>query len=281
MITGSKAEIAVLRVFCAEPFRYFSVQELAKRVKILEELGRNEMLLKERKVYRLNYSNILCKRLKLLFDSEFVLSLDIGKRILRMVERIVYECSPDSVVLVGSAAVGKHVGESDVDFLVIASKKEVPLLDNVNVVVMNRRELERKFMKGDDFIVSALSRGRVVYDKEDFINFYTKPLPVFSSEVIREKIETCEKLRDRAYNLLRVNAEKGSEEVLNLAIQCARVIPLKKGVIPGVKREIVKQIKSENKRLSEIIENLMNGEKVEKGEVVDYLRFCSELISEF
>ena len=61
----------------------------------------------------------------------------------------------------------------------------------------------------------------------------------------------CEKLRDRAYNLLRVETEKAREEVLNLALQCARVILLKKGTIPGVKREVVEvveQIKSENRR---------------------------------
>ncbi len=288
MITGSKAEIAVLRIFCTEPFRYFSVQELAKRVgisrswiyKILEELERNEMLLKERKAYRLDYSNILCRRLKLMFDSEFVLSLDIGKRVLRTVERVVYECSPDSVVLVGSVAAGKHVSESDVDFLVIASKKEIPLLGNVNVVVMDRTEFEREFMRGDDFIVSALSRGRIVYDKEYFVNFYSKPLPVFSIEVIQEKIEMCEKLRDRTYNLLRVDMERAREEALNLALQCARVILLKKGKIPGVKMEVADQVKNENRKLAKIIENLMNGERVGKRDIVDYIRFCSELISE-
>jgi len=288
MIAGSKAEIAVLRVFCEEPFEYFSVQELAERLgisrswiyRILEELEKNEMLLKERKSYRLDYSNILCKRLKLLFDSEFVLSLNIGKRVLNLAERIVYECSPDSVVLVGSVAAGKHVSESDVDFLVIASKKEIPLLGNVNVVVMSRMEFERKFVKGDDFIVTALCRGRIIYDKEYFISFYAKPLPAFSSEVLQEKIETCERLRDRVYNLIRVDTERAREEVLNLALQCARVILLKKRIIPGVKREIAEQIRNENKKLAKIIENLMSGKKVGEGDLINYIRFCSELISE-
>ena len=56
------------------------------------------------------------------------------------------------VVLV---ALGKHVSESDVDFLVIASKKEIPPLGNVNIVVMNRREFERKFMKVMKVMISS------------------------------------------------------------------------------------------------------------------------------
>ena len=287
MISGSKAEISILRTFCREPFRYFSIKELAENVKIskswvyrvIGELERNEMILKERKTYRLDYSNIMSRRLKLFFDSEFVLSLSIGKRVIELVNRIVYNTSPDSVLVAGSAAVGKYADESDIDFLVVASKKEIPQINNVNIVVMEKNDFERGFMKGDDFIISSLSYGKLIYDREYLINFYSKPLPPFSAEVLHEKIELCERLRKRAYSLLRVDVNRARDEVLNLALQCARIILLKKGMIPGVKREIPDQIEKENEKLAEIIRSLLERRKIEETEIIHHLKFCSELIS--
>jgi len=187
--------------------------------------------------------------------------------------------SPECVVLVGSVALGRHVEERDVDYLVISSRKEVPLTGNVNIVVLDRKEFERKFIAGDDFIVSALAYGKVIHDREYFTGFYAKPLPAFSTEVVQEKIEMCEKLRDRVYNLVRVDEERAKEELLNLGLQCARVILLRKGVIPGVKRDIPEQVRSENKELAEIIKRLMS-RKPGRREMLEYLKFCSKLISE-
>jgi len=42
--------------------------------------------------------------------------------------------------------------------------------------------LRKKYLKGDDFIASSLSFGKIIYDEEYFIRFYEKPLPIFSSE---------------------------------------------------------------------------------------------------
>jgi len=150
------------------------------------------------------------------------MSSRLKDKIIDVGDRIIYECKPSSVVLVGSVAVGKEKDTSDMDFLVISSKKQVPLLkENVNVVLMSKNEFEKKYLKGDDFVISSLSFGKIIYDKEYFVKFYEKPLPVFSSDVIQEKIDYCRKLRNRITHLAGSDVDSAKEELLRI---CEEII---------------------------------------------------------
>jgi len=283
MIIKTEAELNVARVFCNEPFHYFSVSELVKKAgisrtwtyRILDKFKKFNMLIEDRKSYKFDFSNMICKRLKLFFDSEFIISSRLRDRIFNVAERIIYECKPVSVVLVGSVAVGKEKETSDIDFLVISSKRDVPLLkENANVVLMNKSEFEKKYIKGDDFIISSLSFGKIIYDEEYFIRFYEKPLPIFSSEVIQEKIDYCRKLRNRIVHLARSDMDLAREELLNLALQCARIILLRNRIIPPTKHEIANVVRKYNKDVAKVLNDLMRDKRISKEKMIEYLRMC-------
>lgn len=290
MIIKTETELNVARIFCNEPFSYFSISELVDKAgisrtwayRVLGKFRRFDMLLENRKSYKFDFSNIICKRLKLFFDSEFITSLSLKERIINIADRIIYECKPVSIILVGSVAVEKERKTSDIDFLIISSKKskkEVPLVkENVNMILMNIDEFEKRYFKGDDFIISSLSFGRIIYDREYFIGFYQKPLPAFSDEIIQEKLDYCRKLRDRVYALLRSDVDSARKELLNLLLQCARVILLKNRVIPPTKHEVADAVKEYNKELAEVLGHLMRDEKIGKKKMVEYLRVCEEII---
>jgi len=150
MIIKTEAELNVARVFCNEPFHYFTISELVRisrtwAYKVLDKFKKFNMLIEDRKSYKFDFSNIICKRLKLFFDSEFIMSSKLKDKIANIAERIIYECKPVSIVLVGSVAVGKEKETSDIDFLVISSKRDVPLLkENVNIILINKSEFEKK-----------------------------------------------------------------------------------------------------------------------------------------
>ncbi len=287
MIIKTEAELNVARTFCNEPFHYFTISELVKKAgisrtwayKVLDKFKKFNMLIEDRKSYKFDFSNIICKRLKLFFDSEFIMSSKLKDKIVNITEGLIYECKPASVVLVGSVAVGKEKETSDIDFLVISNKREVPLLkENVNIILMNKSEFEKKYFKGDDFIVSSLSFGKIIYDEEYFIRFYEKPLPVFSSEIIQEKIDYCRNLRNRIVHLARSDMDLAKEELLNLALQCARIILLRNKVIPPTKHEIASVVRKYNKNIAKVLNDLMKDKKVSKEKMLEYLRVCEEII---
>ncbi len=244
--------------------------------RFLNKFKKFNMLIEDRKSYRFNFSSIICKRLKLFFDSEFIMFSKLKDKIVNIAERIIYECKPVSLVLIGSVAVRKEKEASDIDFLVISNKKEVPLLkENVNIILMKKSEFEKKYLKGDDFIVSSLSFGKIIYDKEYLIKFYEKSLPVFSSEVIQEKIDYCKRLRNRIVHLARSDMNLAREELLNLALQCARIILLRSRIIPPTKHEIVSIVRKYDKSIAKVLDGLMRDKKISRekcSNILEYVR---------
>lgn len=288
MILEKESEIKVLRNFCENPFDYFSIAEISKKTglsrnwvyKIIEKFEKIKILSKAKKGYKLDFSNIFCKRLKLLFDAEYLNSLDkkISGSIFNISNKLIFELNPQSVVLVGSIALGKLRKESDIDFLVIgdASKEKIPYFENCNIILLSEEELREKYLKGDDFIISALLFGKIVDDKNVFIRFFENPLPIFSEESIQEKIKYCEKLEERIYTLLRTDEKKACEELLYLALQTARIVLLKNRVTPKTKYDISSQVKPFNKNIANIIEELLE-KKVRKEEMLEYIKTCTEV----
>jgi len=170
MIIEEKSEIKVLKNFCNNPFEYFSILQMSKKVKIsrnwmykimskFEQFG---ILERSEKRYKLDFSHLFCKRLKLLFDAEYLSSLDENMKnsVFDIAHKIIFEINPQSVVLVGSVAFNEQKKESDIDFLVIAEKKEIPYFENCNIVLLSEKEFKEKYLKGDDFIISALYSGK-------------------------------------------------------------------------------------------------------------------------
>lgn len=292
MIIEKGSEIKVLRNFYNNPFDYFSISEISKKTKvsrnwiykIINKFEKNNILLKSGKKYKFDFSNLFCKKLKLLFDSEYINLMDkeIREKVLNIANKLIFEISPKSVVLVGSVALGEQKKESDVDFLVVGRKKEIPHFENCNIVLLNEKELKEKYLKGDDFIISALLFGKIIYDNNIFINFFESPLPIFSQQIIQEKIKYCEKLEERIYTLLKTDKEKAREELLYLALQVSRILLLKNRIAPKTKYDIAEQVSEFDKKLAGMVRELLkkrNLGKLPKGKILDYVRECMELIS--
>lgn len=288
MIIEKESETRVLRNFCNNPFDYFSVAEISKEVKIsrnwvyrvMNKFERFEILQKSGKKYKLDFSVLFCKRLKLLFDSEHLCSLnkELKNSVFDMANKIVFEMNPETVVLVGSVALDKQRRESDVDFLVVGGKGEVPGFENYNLVLLGEKELKEKYLKGDDFVISALLFGKIFFDKNAFIKFFESPLPIFSQETIQEKIKYCEKLEERVYALLKVDEKRAREELLYLALQVARIILLKNKVAPKTKRDIAGQVKPFNKKLAGTIRELLKKKKLSKERMLTQIKTCMSVI---
>jgi predicted nucleotidyltransferase len=288
MIIEKESEIKVLRNFCDNSFDYFSIAEISEKTKvsrnwiykIINKFEKFNILEKSGKKYKLDFTNLFCKRLKLLFDSEYLNSLDlkIKNKILNIANKIIFEINPESIVLVGSVALNKQKKESDVDFLVISENKKIPYFEDCNVILLNLQELKEKYLKGDDFIISALLFGKIIYDNNIFIKFFESLLPFFSQELVQEKIKYCERLEERIYVLLKTDEKKAGEELLYLVLQVARIILLKNKIVPKTKYDIAEQVKQFNKNIANIIKELLKKKKVNKEKMLDYIKVCMNVI---
>lgn len=287
MILEKESEIRVLRAFYDEPFDYFSVAEISEKAKIsrnwsykvIDKFEKSGILMTFGKKYKLNFSNVFCKRLKLLFDSDYLNSLndDVKRDVFNMANKMLFEINPQSIVLVGSAAVQKMKKGSDIDFLVIGENREkVPMFVNSNIVLLSYREFKERYAKGDDFVISALVFGKIIHDDTTFIKFFESPLPIFSEELIQEKIRYCEKLEDRVYALLRTDVDEARNELLYLALQAARIILLRNRIIPKTKHDIAPRVSEFDSELAKIIRKLLREEKVKTDEVLDYTKRCMQ-----
>ena len=163
-------------------------------------------------------------------------------------------------------------------FLVISKKKSIPYFENCNIVLLDEKEFKEKYLKGDDFIISALLFGKVIYDNNIFIKFYENPLPIFSQEIIQEKIKYCEKLQERIYVLLKTDEKKAREELLHLALQSGRIILIRNRIIPKTKHDIAEQVSQFNKKIARIIKELLRGKKLRKERMLDYIKDCIRVV---
>lgn len=290
MILEKESEIKVLRNFCNFPFEYFSVAQISKKTKIsrnwvykiINKFERFGFLEKSQKNYKLNFAVLFCKNLKLLLDSEYLCSLkrELNERIFAISNKITFEMAPESIILVGSAALNRQKEESDLDFLVIGKKKSAPFFENCNIIALNEEELKEKYLKGDDFVISALLFGRLIREQGVFIKLFESPLPIFSQEVIQEKIKYCEKLEERVYALLKTDESKAREELLYLALQTARIILLKKRIAPRTKHDIARQAKQFNPKIAALIKELLEKNTLKKEEMLSAVALCRQALQE-
>lgn len=286
MIVETESDLNVLRAFCNRPFEYFSIYELSKEArisiswayKIIHKLEHYGIVEKFGKKFKLDFSSLFCKRLKLILDSEYLVAVDLRMQnaISKATSKIEYELKPESIVLVGSVAASRQTQKSDLDFLVIADsdQKITFQIENCNLVILSKDEFKNKYLKGDDFVVSSLSFGRVVFDEGLFMKFFENSLPIFSQEVIQEKLKYCETLEGRVYSLLKIgDIEKAREELVYLLLQAARIILLRNRIIPRTKLDIPGQVKPHNKELASILDSLLKKDK-KMSKAGDLLRYA-------
>ena len=106
------------------------------------------------------------------------LNVSVGKSLRPAIQKIVQELNPEKIVLFGSYAYGNPNPHSDVDLLVImntkASHKDrswavsrllLPRPFPVDILVKTPQEVKKGLDTGDFFLKEILTRGKVLYDR--------------------------------------------------------------------------------------------------------------------
>lgn len=185
---GKAPKIRILRFLVITAGSGFNGREIAAAIglshvkchTVLQELNEHSVVVMRRSgksiLYQLNLKNILVKKLLIpLFEKE--------ERLKSILAEIISGClkkpAPKSVILFGSFAAGKARPDSDIDMLVIASKKkDISLLKNklekaeieitmgfgnhLAPIVMQEAEFRNKFRTKDEFIRNVIKDGKVL-----------------------------------------------------------------------------------------------------------------------
>ena len=106
------------------------------------------------------------------------LKVSVGKSLRPAIQKIVQELNPEKIVLFGSYAYGIPNPHSDVDLLVIMKTKSsikdrswpvsrllLPRPFPVDILVKTPREVKKGLENGDFFLKEILTRGKVLYDR--------------------------------------------------------------------------------------------------------------------
>jgi predicted nucleotidyltransferase len=108
------------------------------------------------------------------------LKVSVGKSLRPAILKIVSELKPEKVILFGSYAYGTPNPHSDVDLLVVmktrsslkdrswaVSRLLIPRPFPVDILVKTPKEVEKALASGDFFIKEILTRGKVLYDRNN------------------------------------------------------------------------------------------------------------------
>jgi predicted nucleotidyltransferase len=104
---------------------------------------------------------------------------DIPMRVIRdFARRVAERFQPDKIILFGSYAYGTPHADSDVDFLVVMPahdegskarriRREVPAQFPMDLIVRTPYQMKWRLDEGDTFLTVIVSRGKVLYEKND------------------------------------------------------------------------------------------------------------------
>ena len=186
-ILGQTSKIRILRFLIATDPE-LNGREIAAAVGLshvqchaaLKELNQHGVIEMRRSgksiLYRLNLQNMLLQRMVMpLFEKEAQL-----KNILKeIISKCLKKPAPQSVILFGSFASGKAKPHSDLDVLIVASRKEdIPLLteglgraeihittgfgNHLSPIVMDGREFRERFKNKDKLVRNIVHEGKVL-----------------------------------------------------------------------------------------------------------------------
>lgn len=128
-------------------------------------------------LYRLNLKNVLVKKMLIpLFEKEARLKNVLAERISEYLKKP----APRSIILFGSFASGRERPDSDIDVLIVASKKkDIPLLEeglekaeiSISIgfgnrlapIVMDEMEFKKRFKNKDKLVRNVAKEGKVIF----------------------------------------------------------------------------------------------------------------------
>lgn len=188
-ILGQASKIRILRFLVTTGGQELNGREIAAAVGLshvkahtaLKELNRHDVVQMRRAgksiFYRLNRKNVLAKKIVTpLFEAEAKLQNAIAE----VLSRHLKHPAPKSVVLFGSFASDRARPDSDIDVMIVASKKkDIPFLEeglrraevdmtadfgnHLAPLVMDETEFRRRFKKRDSLVTTIVRAGKVIW----------------------------------------------------------------------------------------------------------------------
>jgi len=281
---NQNSELKIMRALVKNWFREFSVYELAKEsavsipmaYKTVKSFLAQKIITENKRKIKADFNSLFTYNFKLLYDSERLnqLSDDIQEKIDNIFNVIKAEYLYDLLgfIVFGSVASNEMTEKSDIDFLVIIKeKKEINYkksgllnLEKINIVEKTKSEFESEYLLAYDLILNALMNGIIIFD-EGIIRFLLKkPLPEPSYEVIMQKKQRLDILKNRLFILLKDKDYKELVEQFKLyLIEQARILLLQKGLIPSSKKYIINSLKKTNKNLYKFYTSVNTGNVAE------------------
>lgn len=269
MIIEQNTEFRAMSLLAGKLYKSFSAYELAEGAKIsvpmaykiLKKLEHKKIVVREDKKVKLNFSNSFSYAFKILKDSEKVLELseNIQARINYIFNIFTKEYGADllAFIIFGSVASNEQTEESDIDILaVVKNKKEIDYrkkgilnLGELNIIEKEEKEIQKDYLLADDLLLNALMNGIIISDSGIIRFLLTKSLPGPSQDVIIQKKERLEVLKNRLFVLLKQENYKELAEQLKLFIlEKARIIFLEKGIVPSSKKYIIDNLNKADKQ---------------------------------
>jgi len=164
----------ILTLFIKEPEREFHVREIARTLhkspttvsKYLKQYEKNKLLKSERKLNHLIF--------KASGSEEFKqIKLEHNLRIIRdsgLIDFLIQEYSPEAIILFGSFAKAENTSKSDIDLLIVSSKKKNPELSrfenklnhNIQAFTHSRDEI-KKMSKSNKELLNNWINGIKIY----------------------------------------------------------------------------------------------------------------------
>lgn len=187
-ILGQASKIRILR-FLVTTGHELNGREIAAAVGLshvkahtaLKELNQHGVVKMRRAgksiLYRLSLENVLVKKMLIpLFESEARLKNVIAETLSRYLKKP----APKSIILFGSSASGRARPDSDIDVLIVASKKKDILIleedlqkaeismttgfgNHLAPIVMNEAEFKEKFKRKNKLVMNIAREGKVIF----------------------------------------------------------------------------------------------------------------------
>ncbi len=123
-------------------------------------------------------------------------------------------------------------------------------ISDYNKMLLEKKEFENDYLLANDLVLNALMNGIILFDNGLIRFLLNKPLPKLSYEVIIQKKERLDILKERLFTLLKDEDYKNLVEQLRIfLIEKARIVLLQKDIIPSSKNNIIDNIKKEDRQL--------------------------------
>jgi predicted nucleotidyltransferase len=189
-ILSSKSKIAILRALIANPAREYTIEEIARMTKIslgtvfpaLRGMVETRIILSRKvgrsQLYYINEQHMLFGEIKALFNKEVTVPLDIAKDFVS----ILCKTNIRNIVLFGSSARGEFNEHSDIDILVVYTRKKpenivegaIDILlkkydANLVPIFLSVDEVKERLKKLDPFIVTVLSEGKILHGDKKWL----------------------------------------------------------------------------------------------------------------